>query len=271
VCFNVDSALDPASRDALSRSGTVHVVSASGLHVGLLAAALLAILGRLPIPRWSQLSVLAFVLVLFAVASGLNPPVIRTCVMALILSTAYLLKREPDMLSALGIAAVVQMLWDPRAIFDPGFQLSFTLIGAFALFASRAGTVRESFRAQLVNKGREGLRQGVVATAGAAPLVAYTFGLVSFTSVVSNLLLALALPVMVVGAMLAHLVSFVVPALGVGLMVGLVGPLAGWLYFVAEHMGGEWAALSVPAFSGYWVLLAYAVMIAAWRPRLRPA
>jgi competence protein ComEC len=249
----------------------VHIVSASGLHVGLIALLLLWALSLFPIPRWLQLAVLACVLALYAVASGLHPPVVRASIMAFVLAAAYLVRREPDMMSALALAAVVQILWDARAVFDPGFQISFVVVAAFALFSFRASAPKGSPREKLKLNLRNGLGGAILATVASAPLAAYSFGSVSFTSVVANLAIVVVLPVLVVGAMLAHLLSFAVAPLGVGLMVGLVGPLAGWLDFVTESLGGEWAAVSVPAFSGYWLLLVYGLMLVLWRPRLRPA
>ena len=271
VCFNVSAALDPSSRQSLTRSGTVHVVSASGLHVGLIALLLFWSLALLPIPRWAQVVILSGVLAVYCVASGLHPPVLRASITAIVLAAAYLFRREPDMISALALAAVIQILWDPRAAFDPGFQISFVVVAAFALFSLRSGEAKRTSRERLLQSVSNGLKGTALATAASAPLAAYSFGTVSFTSIFANLALILVLPVMVVAAMLAHLLSYWIAPLGVGLMVGLVGPLAGWLGLVTDKLGGEWAATSVPAFSGYWLLLAYGLVLLLWRPRVRPA
>ncbi len=271
VCFNISSALDPASRQALTRSGTIHIVSASGLHVGLIALVLFGVLSLFPIPRAAQLALLASVLVLYAVASGLHPPVVRASIMAIVLAGAYLVRREPDMLSALALAAIVQLLWTPRALFEPGFQISFVVVTAFALFAFRSSRKKRSAREQIRERAKNVLKGTALATLASAPLAAYSFGAVSFTSIFANLGIAIVLPFLVVTAMAAHLISFIIAPLGVGLMVGFVGPLAGWLDFTASRMGSEWAAISVPAFSGYWLLLTYGLLFFIWRPRLRPA
>ena len=271
VCFNISSALDPGSRQALTRSGTVHIVSASGLHVGLIALVLFGLLSLFPIPRIGQLTILASVLALYAVASGLHPPVVRASIMAIILASAFLVWREPDMFSALALAAIVQLLWTPRALFDPGFQISFVVVGAFALFAFHSSRSKRSDREQIAERGKNIVKGTALATLASAPLAAYSFGTVSFTSIFANLGIVFVLPFLVVTAMAAHLLSFILAPLAVGLMVGLVGPLAGWLGFATDHLGGEWAAISVPAFSGYWLLLIYGLLLFLWRPRLRPA
>lgn len=271
VCFNVDTALDQDTKDALSRSGTVHIVSASGLHVGILALALLGLLSRFPVPRHWQLAVLAAFLAIYAVASGLHPPVIRASFMALILCSAYLVRREPDLLSALALAAIANLLWDPAALNDPGFQLSFTVVAAFALFRNHQRVSQSRGAQRAWTAARLHLRQTGLATAAAAPLVAYSFGTVSLTSILANLLVAVTLPVLVVAAMGAHLLSLLLPSVAAGIMVLVVAPLSGWVLFVTDALGKPWAALQVPGFSGYWVLLAYGLMLSVWSVRLRPA
>lgn len=271
VCFNVDTALDPEDLDAMRRSGTIHVVSASGLHVAILAGALALVLSATPVPRPAQIAILLLVLGVYAAATGMRPPILRAGMMALALAPAYLVRREPDALSAIAFAASVQMVFDPTSIHDIGFQLSFLVVAALVLFSPEMRNLSASPWRRAFDWTGHKLQQGLVATLAAAPLVAYHFGLVSLTSLPANLLLALSIPVMVLGGLAAHTLSLVVPAVGVGIMVALVDPMAKWLYVVLEWFGGEWAAASIPTFSGYWVALAYALALAVWRPRLRPA
>jgi len=270
VCFNVQSRLDDQDREAFSRAGTVHAISASGLHVGLIALVLFGLLSLIPIPRGVQLGVVAAVLVLYAIASGLHPPVVRAAILFCVLSAAYLARRDPDLLSALGLAAVVQLLWDPTAIYDVGFQFTFVVllaVGVFPVYAVRRPPAR--FRRALHVWDR--IRRPLLVVVAAAPIAAYQFGAVSITSIFANLSLIVALPVLIVGALVSHLASFLSLGAAAGLMTWIVGPLSGWLLFVTDHLGGEWAVLNVPEFSGYWLFVIYSAFLLVWRPRLRPA
>src|SRR5579885_3195170 len=134
VTFNSRSALSQNQKEEFSRAGTVHALSTSGLHGGLFMIVLFGLLSLLPIPRGVQIALVGVVLVLYAIASGLHPAVIRAAVVAILLCSAYLVRREPDLLSAIAVAVIVQMLWDASAIYDPGFQLTFTVLTAIALF-----------------------------------------------------------------------------------------------------------------------------------------
>ena len=270
VCFNVQSRLDETDREEFARAGTVHAIAASGLHVGILALALLGLMSLFPIPRGVQLVVLALILLLYVVASGINPPVVRASIISLVIGAAYLLRREPDLLSALALAAVVQLFWDPTAVYDAGFQLSFTVLAAIALFATRNRSVPHT-RKVVPQTVKTYLAKAALVAVVAAPIAAYDFGSVSLMSIGANALTVVVLPPLVVASMAAHLISFLSASIAAGIMVTIVQPLSGWLLFVTDHFGGQWAALAVPSFSGYWVLLAYALMLVVWRVRLRPA
>jgi len=271
VCFDVQSRLDDADRESFVRAGTVHAISASGLHVGVLVLLLFGLMSFFPIPRWLQLSVVAVVLLLYCIASGLHPPVLRASVVAVVLAAAFLFRREPDFLSAIALAAVLQLLWDPTSVYDAGFQLTFVVLSAVALFGSSKRSAGNTLAVQAKERLRYQLSRGALVALVAAPLAAYDFGTVSLTSIGSNLLSILVLPVLVAAAMIAHLISFLSSAIATGIMVCVVEPLSGWLLFVTDRFGADWAAINVPSFSGYWVLLIYTLMLVVWRLRLRPA
>jgi ComEC/Rec2-related protein len=271
ICFNVDTALDPEDRDAMRRSGLIHVVSASGFHVGVLAAALALVLSLLPIPRVAQLGIVLLVLLLYAAATGMRPPVIRSGLMAMVVLSAYSFKREPDYLSALALAAVVQLLWQPWALYDPGFQLSFSVVGALILFGPMPDWTSSSAGLRVWGVARHGLMQSLVAILASMPIVGLTFRTVSLSALPANALAALALPVITVGAMLAHLLWLLVPAVGVGLAKVVVEPLVGWLYLVIDFLGGPWAGPEVPIVGWWWVALGYGLVLSVWRAKLRPA
>jgi len=191
--------------------------------------------------------------------------------MTITLSAAFLARREPDILSAVALAVIVQLLWDPTAIYDAGFQLTFVVLAAVGLF----GTVPKHSGKALPKQTRDRmlfhLKRSALVIFIAAPIAAYDFGTVSITSLFANALSIVAIPFLVGAAMVAHLISFLSAAISTGIMVALVGPLSGWLLFITDRLGGGWSALSVPAFSGYWLLLVYGLMLLIWRMRLRPA
>lgn len=271
LCFNVRSDLDDKTYANLQATGTVHIISASGLHVFIFAAGLTFLLSFVPIPRGWRLLAVGGVLTVYAIGAGMQPPVVRAVAMAAILGGATLVRREPDLLAALGLTAFLFLLWQPIAVYDIGFQISFVTLGALAMFAHPSEGSALKALPRLYEGVKEVAKASLVATLGSAPIVAFYFGWFSLVSIPANVLIALVLPFITLTAFAAQLIEPLAPVLSLGLMAGMVTPLAGWVQWVVEQFGSlGFAGVSVPSFSGYWMVPYYAAGLLLWRPYARP-
>lgn len=116
------------------RSGTVHILAISGMHVVVIAAVLALLLRWVP-HRIRYLS-LPTVLALYIFLIGAPPSAVRALVMITVVCVfKALLARQPH-LNGLAFAAVVLLLVNPFTINDLGFQYSFT-VTAFLLLPAR--------------------------------------------------------------------------------------------------------------------------------------
>ncbi len=131
------AALSDADQQAFARSGVMHYLAVSGLHVALAAAMLIVLLRRTMIgPRWRALLVIAFV-ICYCLATELRPSVLRASVFLILLSLGWLSGRRTSMLNTLAAAAIVVLLIRPADLFQPGFQLSFVVVLGLILMATR--------------------------------------------------------------------------------------------------------------------------------------
>ncbi|MEQ1823226.1 MAG: ComEC/Rec2 family competence protein [Fimbriimonadaceae bacterium] len=266
LCFNLDALLDKDLQDNLARTGTVHIVSASGLHVMIFAVAFQLVLSKLPIPRWAQLIVLLFFLLVYAGATGFRPPVLRAVVMVGVMMSAYLVRREGDLLSAAGLAAIAQFFLDPRSVFDIGFYLSFITVSALALFlpldAPRWGKEAVIRSAQA----------SFVASLASAPIVSHVFGRFSLVSILANLAIGISIAPIVAGGLGAWALHFVWPAGAGAIMNYGVSPFCSYLEWVVNMMGRlPFASLETPSFSAYWIPAFYVASLLLWRFKRRSA
>ncbi|GAB4311580.1 MAG: DNA internalization-related competence protein ComEC/Rec2 [Candidatus Sumerlaeia bacterium] len=119
-----------AERDAFLNTGLMHLFSVSGLHAGFVALLLFGGLHLVGFSnRWAI--VLAVPGLLFYVALvGFPTAAVRAFIMTCCFALAPLLNRRPDGMTALSLAAVLILLWDPCAVFQADFQLSFLSMGA---------------------------------------------------------------------------------------------------------------------------------------------
>jgi len=269
--------LAPALVDAFRRTGAAHVLSVSGLHVALVAAATVAVLGwLLARSAWLLLRVdvraVALVLSLAPVAlyvtlAGLGTAALRAAVMAAVGALALALGRRVALARSLALAAIVVALVYPGAPREVGCQLSFVAVLALGL---AAGAHRAPEGARLLRWTRTAVRVAVWAWLGTAPLVAWHFQSMSLVAPLVN---------PIVTPLLGGLV--LVPALVAACVVGVAPELAAWGFALAgllaapglalvERAGAwPWAAVEVVRPSLFEVGLLYALLagfVVARRP-----
>ncbi|MBX7131816.1 MAG: ComEC/Rec2 family competence protein [Fimbriimonadaceae bacterium] len=272
VCFNQDAELTPETTDALRRTGTIHIISTSGLHVMLLAYLVHAGLGVLPIPRKGQVFILIVLLFLYAAAAGFRAPAVRASLMASMLSFAYLVAREPDPISALAASSVgILLLAGTEHVLDLGFQISFIVVGSLVLAVHAWRDPPEAFLPMLWDRLKQGAMASVLAWLASIPIIAYHFGQISLIAVPSNLLVGFAIPFIIGFALSGWLVAKLNLAIGLGFLLPAQF-LSGYLLAVVDVLGSfRYAAMVTPPFSGYWLPALYGVALILWRPLARAA
>ncbi|HMS54004.1 MAG TPA: ComEC/Rec2 family competence protein [Fimbriimonadaceae bacterium] len=272
LCFNVDWWLEDETRDQLRATGTVHIISASGLHVIILAAGMQWILARLPVGRHWQLVILALILLVYAGAAGLRPPIVRAGLMSIIGLSAYLFRRESDWMTALAASALVYLVFVPQAIYDIGFQLSYTTVAAISMFVPNLDWTKPGLVERALLVVRSGFQVGLAAAAGSAPLIAYHFGNVSLISPVANLAIAPSVAIIIIPAMAAFFMGMVIPLAAQVVMSAFVIPGVKYLLtMLAWFSSIPFAEVQVPGFNGIWLVPLYAGMLLLWRERVRKA
>jgi len=110
--------------EGFRRTGTLHVLALSGLHVGIVFGLVLRALFFLP---WRALRVAAACTALMAyqVFAGFMPSLERATIMILAGSLASLLDRDPEPLNLLALSGIVVLGLDPFQAFSVSFQLSY--------------------------------------------------------------------------------------------------------------------------------------------------
>ena len=132
------SRIDEGLRSAFNRVGVGHLLAISGLHVGIVAGLVYALL-------WQGFSRLSFLLDRglarqaasfgtlaavwgYALLAGLSPSTQRAAVMISAYLGAGFLERERDLANTLALAALVILVIHPPALFGVSFQLSFLAV-----------------------------------------------------------------------------------------------------------------------------------------------
>lgn len=123
---------DIASSDKadFSNAGLVHILAVSGLHVGLIAWMLQFVVGRLLPKNWSWIQVILVISGLWAFAwiAGLSSSVVRAALLFSLIQLGRLEGSEARTSEAVWMAGFIILAFDPDALFDLGFQLSFMAV-----------------------------------------------------------------------------------------------------------------------------------------------
>ncbi|HUQ20234.1 MAG TPA: DNA internalization-related competence protein ComEC/Rec2 [Gemmatimonadaceae bacterium] len=178
--------ISPEMRDRYARAGIIHMLSISGLHVAIIAGAVLLFfqLARLP-PTAASLGSLV-VMAIYVVIIGAPPPAVRSAGMLAVGTASRLWQRPTSPWAAWAIGAFIPLV-QPRVVLDLGYQLS--VAGIAGLIASGALARRlldphlSGFQLRI---GRD-LLTSSIASVISAPLVMWYFGRLSVIAPIANL------------------------------------------------------------------------------------
>ena len=134
--------VSPDLRDQLLVTGTVHLLSVSGLHLAIIVvlAHWIATLFRFP-PTAKFIWILG-VCLLYTAVTGARPPVVRAAVLVTTFMVAFWVKRPSQPINTLSLAALIILAWNPTLVFGIGVQLSFLAVATLLL--CQRGPVDES-------------------------------------------------------------------------------------------------------------------------------
>ncbi len=267
-------------------SGLAHLLSISGLHVGIAAGilfyvvrALLALVPAIAL-RWPIKKIAALFGILSALAYtllvGAPLPTVRSVLMTGMVMGAILLDRHPLSMRLVAFAGLVTIAMDPEGMLGPSFQMSFAavvaLIAAFERGSSRLAEWRSEagwFLRSLLYVGGI-LLTSVVATLATLPFALFHFQQIAFYGVLSNLI---AIPITSFWVMPWSLIAYALMPFGLeapALIAMNWGDRA--VIWTAEFFGRlPGASLTMPAMpvEGFAALVLGGIWLCVWTRRWR--
>ncbi|MEE8360308.1 MAG: ComEC/Rec2 family competence protein [Candidatus Omnitrophota bacterium] len=201
-------------RQIMVRSGTIHIIAISGLHVGLVSLIILMILKFFGTPRKTSYIITFCMLVFYCILTGARTPVVRVTLMATIIFTGLIINRKASIYNALGAAALVILVINPTQIFDLSFQLSFvSVISILALSPKIKNYLFKNADPGPVKRTLGALfSTSFAAWAGLLPLTVYYFKIVTPIAVLANMIVVPYMALVVGGALLAITVGYIIPS-----------------------------------------------------------
>jgi competence protein ComEC len=282
------AALLLGSREALPReeaddflvTGTIHILSISGLHVGLLAVALAACLRAVRVPRQTALVCIAMALGLYMFVVRAETPVVRATLLVWLTCFGSLWARRSAAINALAAAAIVILACRPGDVLSAGAQLSFlstaVLVGTASMvlrmrptadpidrLIDRSRSPAERVGRRLGRQAWELFLVGLAVWIVTAPMVAARFHVVSPVGIVLNVVVAPLVPLAMALGFACVLAATVSASLAGVCGAGCDAALAATSRVVELGAAVPWGHVWVPGPPGWWVIGWYACLAAA--------
>jgi competence protein ComEC len=214
LTIDPEARIGRAERETFRSSGLTHLLSISGFHVGILAAALMLVLraGRVPEAPARVAGTLAVGAYIWLL--GAPAPAVRSAALLTLWAWSRIRQRPALPLAGIAVTAAVVATVDPFAVFAPGPWLSFAgawgCVAAAAWWKEAARGSAALLRNPLWRVGVQPIAVSIGATLATAPITILAFGTSTPAAIVANIA---AVP----------LAAAIVPALALALILAAPG------------------------------------------------
>ncbi|HAX61419.1 MAG TPA: DNA internalization-related competence protein ComEC/Rec2 [Elusimicrobia bacterium] len=244
-------------------AGVMHVLVVSGSNVAFVSIIFFWIFRSiLRLKKKISLGLLIPIILLYAMITGANPPVLRATIMTLIVIFALLLSRNADVYQGIFLAAFIILIYNPLTLFEAGFQMSFAAtLGIIYFFPIFQSALKIHKLPKFFNWLISVFLASLSAQIAILPLMAYYFNKVSIIALVSNLVI---LPM--IGISLgAGFALYFASLIGTQLLF-IVSKLTGGVvslitYLVDMFANVPYSTIRIPTPSIYFILLFYIIVV----------
>lgn len=131
------SNIDRATNEAFRRTGLLHLISLSGMHMSILIGIVWWLCKPAGFSKRTRALVCMATTAVFLLVVPLQGPILRAAVIVWAYCLAILLRRRSNGINSLALAAIVLLLLRPTQLFDAGWQLSFASVAGILAFTRR--------------------------------------------------------------------------------------------------------------------------------------
>ncbi len=137
LLFGYKDELDQDVVNAYARTGTLHVLAVSGMHVAILyvvVSFLFKPFQKKKIGAWLVAIITIFLIWFYSLISGMSPSIVRASVMFTIIVLGKALRDDISIYNNLFTSSCMILCYDPFFLFDAGFQLSYLAVLGIVYF-----------------------------------------------------------------------------------------------------------------------------------------
>ncbi len=132
--FGNKSHLDKRTIDSYKKAGVMHVLAASGLHVGIVAAVPFILLAPFRVGKRTITALTAALLCFYLYITDMPVSLVRAFIMFALYTVQRFLDMDRGAVNTLFLAASAILAYAPHELYEPGFQLTFGATFGILLF-----------------------------------------------------------------------------------------------------------------------------------------
>lgn len=188
MLFGDRSLMHPEAKEQFSNAGVAHMLALSGLHTGIILAAVLVLLFPLNFVGLIRIRWVLAILLLWAFTyfTGMGAPTVRAALMATLAMGAMVIGRRSAVDNSLLVSAFIILLFSPSSLFDAGMQLSFVCMAAILMFGGTLNPVRKHAH-PVTHAVVSAVLMSLCATLATWVLVSYYFGKIPLLFLPANI------------------------------------------------------------------------------------
>lgn len=188
--------MDKSLKDSLIRTGTLHIIAISGLHVGIIVFIFLGLFRLIEIPRKIAYTLIIILIYSYALMIGQIPSVWRSVIMASVVLLGFVMDRDANILNTFSLSFLILSFACPNYLFDAGFILSFACIGSIIWISPVTDILLGLHKTKPKGAGQQQkitfylLKSLSVSTGvwfGIMPIIAYFFHIITPVTILANL------------------------------------------------------------------------------------
>lgn len=225
IALGARDELDKETLQSFANTGVIHVLSVSGLHVGIIFVVLNYLLAFMRRIKWGDIFLMLLLLSalwFYAFITGLSPAVLRATTMLSFFVIGRGINRNSNIFNTLAVSAFVLLFINPFMLFNVGFQLSYLSVIAIVLFQPCLYRLLH-FKHFLPDKIWICLTVSVAAQIGVFPLTIAYFHQFPIYFWLTNLLVIIQSTLLIYLTFFIILISPIIPIAG-----RLVAPVLQW-------------------------------------------
>jgi len=176
-------------KSSFSKSGTMHLMAVSGLHVNfiyMILTSLTLLMGNIKFMRIVRAGIILTILWSYALFSGMAPSILRAVIMITMAELGRVSGKENNSLNALSFAVLAICLHNPSSAFEAGFQLSFLATLSIIIFVKPLSSLYRP-KSKVLKYIWNSVSVSICCQFGTLPLTLHYFGFFPLYFLLSNI------------------------------------------------------------------------------------